>query len=203
MTENNPVNSGIRQHAAAVSSTACPEASLLQGALVALANEALLTVRNLASKRSRSKSEYTRHLTIAAFALEHVKGLAHLPGVSEDLRTLLVSGAGLQAWAASLDGGVGLVSANALRLSPTFAQVRSEGDALAYLADCTLATVEELALRASAPVRELVRHCAIADAAVAACQACGRAEGSRVAEVLKSGRNVKAWATGLREHVSA
>lgn len=61
------------------------------------------------------------------------------------------------------------------------------GKSLAYMTDCTLATVDDLAMRKRPPVRELRRQCSIAQEGVDAMRRFGLTPaGTRVEIVLGS-----------------
>ena len=74
-------------------------------------------------------------------------------------------------------------------------QVRTPADALAYMTDCTLATVCSMAMRKSRPKGEYERQIAIAEAGVKWMIEMGvpRNETSRAESVEKCG-SVAAWA---------
>ena len=77
-------------------------------------------------------------------------------------------------------------------------QVHTPADALAYLTDCTLATVCRMAMRKSRPKGEYERQIAIAEAGVQWMIEMGvpRDTYSRAAEVEKFG-SVAAWAESV------
>lgn len=77
-------------------------------------------------------------------------------------------------------------------------RVRDTGGALAYLADCTLATVCDLASKKSAPKSELNRQISMAQTAIDWMDRFGvNYEGTRAAEVKRMG-SVAAWADTFR-----
>ena len=72
--------------------------------------------------------------------------------------------------------------------------VRTPEDALAYITDCALATVETMAMKTRRQKREFERQIAIAQTAVTWMQQMGvDASSTRVEEVIKAG-SVKKWA---------
>lgn len=72
--------------------------------------------------------------------------------------------------------------------------VRSPGDALAYLTDCTLATVCDLAGKKRRPAYEFRRQCMIAQTAINwMVDMSVDFSGTRAADVVKAG-SVEAWA---------
>ena len=74
-------------------------------------------------------------------------------------------------------------------------QVRTPADALAYMTDCTLATVCRMAMRKSRAAGEYQRQIAIAEFGVRWTIANGvPIEGTRVGEVYRLGRGVAEWA---------
>lgn len=85
----------------------------------------------------------------------------------------------------------------------TKSQVRTPADALAYMTDCTLATVCRMAMRKSRPKGEYERQIAIAEAGVRWMIEMGvpRNETSRAESVGKCG-SVAAWAKRY-EHPNA
>lgn len=205
VTAINPAACGLRQHVAAPIAASNSDALSVDAALIYLANEALQTLSHMAMKRSRSRSEYSRHLAIAAFAVEQVRQLDALQGAGPTLSHLVTLGSdAVWDWAASLEvPSAGPAPLRAMLSSFAASQVRTRNDALVYLTDCTLATVEGLALSSNPPVRELFRHCSIAAVAVAACVAAGAVTSPRIAEILKSGSNVHSWAQAMRRGSNA
>jgi hypothetical protein len=79
-------------------------------------------------------------------------------------------------------------------------QVRSPAEALVYLTDCTLATVNALASKRSAPKGELRRQCAMAQQAIEWMDAFGvDYSGTRATEVSANHQgSVEAWAETFR-----
>ena len=74
-------------------------------------------------------------------------------------------------------------------------QVRTTGDALAYITDCTLATVCDLAMKKSRPKHEYARQKSIAQSAVDWMAQMGvDPQGTRAEDVLAAG-TVDAWAS--------
>ena len=74
--------------------------------------------------------------------------------------------------------------------------VRDTGQALAYITDCTLATVTDLASRARPPKNELKRQINIAQKAIDWMDAFGVDYAkTRAAEVKAIGGTVEKWAT--------
>jgi len=77
-------------------------------------------------------------------------------------------------------------------------EIRTEGDALVYLADCTLATVETLAMRKSPPKAELERQVMMASDAIRWIDQFGlNSTGTRVADVKAAG-GMEPWLKSLK-----
>lgn len=79
-------------------------------------------------------------------------------------------------------------------------EVKSSADALAYIADCTLATVYKMAMKKSSPKGEFLRQRSIAQEAVNWLRAYAPIESyknTRCIEVINEyGGSVEAWAKG-------
>lgn len=79
-------------------------------------------------------------------------------------------------------------------------EVRDAGQALAYLTDCTLATVTDLASRARPPKHELARQIGIAQKAI---EWMDRFKvdysATRAADVKKLGGTVEGWAEQFKQ----
>lgn len=72
--------------------------------------------------------------------------------------------------------------------------VSSEVEALVYLTDCTLATVEGLALKKSASKNEFLRQCSMAQFGVSWIKRSGYPVASgRVKEVIDNSGSIKIW----------
>lgn len=72
-------------------------------------------------------------------------------------------------------------------------EIRNEGDALVYLTDCTLATVETLAMRKTPPKAELSRQMSMAEHAISWIYSCGlNYKGSRIEDVKAAG-GINKW----------
>lgn len=78
------------------------------------------------------------------------------------------------------------------------ADVRTPADALLYLTDCTLATVEGLAMRKSAPKGELKRQIEMAQTAVNWIREMGIPTKS-VLRIEQIETTVEAWASKIRQ----
>lgn len=77
-------------------------------------------------------------------------------------------------------------------------QVRDAGQALAYITDCTLATVCHMACKKSRPKHEFERQISIAQTAIDWMQSFGvDFSSTRAAEVIKAG-SVQKWAEKFR-----
>lgn len=72
-------------------------------------------------------------------------------------------------------------------------RVTSPGEALSYLTDCTLATVEDLAFRARPPKAELKRQIDIAQKSIDWMVRFGVTPTGRAASVVASGKSVADW----------
>jgi len=79
-------------------------------------------------------------------------------------------------------------------------EVRTPADALAYLTDCTLATVAEMAMKKSRPKGEYVRQKLIAQTGVN-WMVCMKVDcsGTRAEAVIEAG-DVEAWAAQFEPH---
>jgi hypothetical protein len=78
-------------------------------------------------------------------------------------------------------------------------QVRDAANALAYLTDCTLATVAEMASKKSAPKGEFKRQTAMAQTAIDWMNRFGVDYGTtRAREVMEGGGLVASWAEKFR-----
>jgi hypothetical protein len=81
-------------------------------------------------------------------------------------------------------------------------QVKNERDALAYIVDCTLATVESLALKRNPPVRELDRQIAIAQHAIDWMVAFNVPhQSTRAEEITTAKKSVRTWAFDMRQRI--
>lgn len=80
-------------------------------------------------------------------------------------------------------------------------QIDNAGDALAYMVDCTLATVDDMALRARPPVHEYARQRLIAQTGVDAMQRFGvPTKGTRADDVVaEHGGCVDRYAQAIRD----
>lgn len=77
-------------------------------------------------------------------------------------------------------------------------EINNEGMALAYITDCTLATVESLAILSKPPKRELERQIEIAQKAINWMDQFGTDySGTRANDVKKSGGKVSEWAAAM------
>lgn len=77
-------------------------------------------------------------------------------------------------------------------------QVRDAGQALAYITDCTLATVCDMAGKKSRPKHEFERQMSIAQTAIDWMQAFGvDFSSTRAADIVKAG-SVQKWAENFR-----
>ncbi len=73
--------------------------------------------------------------------------------------------------------------------------VRNPGDALAYITDCTLATVEHMAMLKSRSKHEYKRQISIAQAGIDWLRDFGiPVKKTRIEEILSSGISVEEWA---------
>lgn len=77
--------------------------------------------------------------------------------------------------------------------SITAQRVRSSEDALVWMTDCTLATVQDLAFRFRPPKAELRRQISIAQHGVDWIKVMGISPSGRAADVIASGGSVEEW----------
>lgn len=93
------------------------------------------------------------------------------------------------------------------RLMTTANTLRDTDDALAYMTECTLATVSDLAGKSRPPKNELSRQISIAQTGIdwvmtflAAGERCGC---GRVQDIIEEGISVQVWADRIVEEVQA
>ncbi|MND11870.1 hypothetical protein D3C87_348030 [compost metagenome] len=78
-------------------------------------------------------------------------------------------------------------------------QIRSEGDALIYLTDCTLATVEHLASKKSSSKSELKRQIAMAEHAISCIDQFGLDHKNTRVDEVKADGGMQAWVAKIKE----
>ena len=81
----------------------------------------------------------------------------------------------------------------------TAGRVSNPGEALAYLTDCTLATVQDLAFRARPPKSELARQITIAQLSIDWLRVWKIEPQGRAVDVIAAGGSVADWIAGKRE----
>lgn len=80
-------------------------------------------------------------------------------------------------------------------------RINSIEDALAYLVDCTLATVEDFCLKKRVVKSDFERHILIAQTALDSAVRFGsNLSGTRGEEIVSTGLTVEQWAEQMRNH---
>ncbi len=164
----------------------------IETALIYMVGCTLVTVSLLAERKSRLASEYRRQLAMGQY------GIGWLVDLKLDPARILAGeiieqGLTVAEWASKRDPK-GVVRTIALS-----SRVQAYGlvDALRYLTDCTLATVETLAVKRNRPLREYRWQQGIAQVGVDWLQkAIGRAIGGdvRIQNVVAVNQSVARWA---------
>lgn len=205
MTAINPVLDGPRQHAQPDLCLAGDRTQTLNQALLNLVEAAIQTVTLLAAKRSRTRIEYLRHIGICHSALTAWRA-QRIPGPrSEALTHLEQFNASLEKWLTPQEAEPGPRAEDPFMSAKTHGflnfNFEDTGEAVAYLTECAMATVEGLCEQSNPAARELIRQCSIAQVGVDALHLTGLQDSSicpRVRELLAQGLSVSEWADALR-----
>lgn len=159
-------------------------------ALAYLTDCTLATVADMAMKKSRNPGEYIRQALIAQCG---VSALHRFDLILDGSRAYQVLAAGgVSAWAADYECGS---LPKTRHRDPCADDSRSPEQALAYMADCCLATVEHMALLKSRPKQEYIRQISIAQSAVDWILTMDVEHSkTRVTQIREHRGNVKLWA---------
>lgn len=205
MTAINPVLDGLRQHAQPDTAQAGDSTQLLSQALLALVEASIQTVSLLASKRSRTRLEYLRHIGICQSALTAWRAQRIQGPRSQALSCLEQPGASLEAWLTPQEASPGPRAEDPLMSARTHGRLNfnfeNVGDSVAYLTECALATVEGLCEQSNPAARELIRHCSIAQVGVDALYLTGLhsiSTAPRARELISQGLSASEWADAMR-----